>query len=185
MDDPIVTFLIAVDMFLIILMVAVWLSSQSQLLNAMDYRHRQHDYDSNPLKSLGSDYFHWRPPNSVILTEEKWATIEKGINQKIGIAYTNGNNDGYASAIKDIETELGDSDKIKDPFKLLGITPRATDRQLDRALETSLKRYNPANFSGCDEDFITLAELKRKQLRKAWSMIKTGYSPKSLAGGQF
>ena len=62
----------------------------------------------------------------------------------------------------------------KDPYTVLGCSPRATNDEVRRCYRKMVARYHPDRFIGqeLDQDFIDLATEKFKEVQHAYEQIK-------------
>ncbi len=58
----------------------------------------------------------------------------------------------------------------KDPYKVLGVSPSATDAEIKKAYYDLAKRYHPDNCP--NEDLRNLASEKMKEINEAYDLIK-------------
>lgn len=156
------------------------LSFLSQSLNALDYSNLPYavdNYNQNPLIRLGSKYYHWRPKNSVVVTEKKWAAIERGIARKIANAEEAAETKGYNKAMSDIKEQLdeGSTSFSKNPYKILDVAADADKATVSKALTLKLDLYALKNFSELDDAFRELAQIRLDQIREAYQKIGEGY----------
>ncbi len=59
---------------------------------------------------------------------------------------------------------------MTDPYKILGVSPTASDEEVKKAYLELARKYHPDNFSG--SDLADLAEEKMKQVNEAYETIK-------------
>lgn len=164
-----------------LILMCMGLSYLSQSLNALEYSGAPYEalnYNQNPLIGLKSKYFHYRPKNSVLLTEKKWAAVEKGIAKKIGQAEEVAKAGGYARALEDIENRIAEENTHfpTNPYKILDVAAKASVEEVRIALNLKLSLYALRNFSNLDDSFKELAEIRLRQAKEAYDKIKDGYS---------
>ena len=59
-----------------------------------------------------------------------------------------------------------------DPWRVLGITPDATQREIQGAFKEQMKRYHPDRVSHLGEELREVAERKTKDINRAYGMLK-------------
>lgn len=59
---------------------------------------------------------------------------------------------------------------MSDPYKVLGVSPTATDDEIKKAYYELARKYHPDNYSG--SDLADLAEEKMKEVNEAYDQIK-------------
>ena len=59
---------------------------------------------------------------------------------------------------------------MSDPYKVLGVSPTATDDEIKKAYYELARKYHPDNYSG--SDLADLAEEKMKEVNEAYDAIK-------------
>ena len=59
---------------------------------------------------------------------------------------------------------------MSDPYKMLGVSPTATDDEIKKAYYELARKYHPDNYSG--SDLSDLAEEKMKEVNEAYDAIK-------------
>ena len=73
-----------------------------------------------------------------------------------------------------------------DPYKVLGVSPDATDDEVKKAYRALARKYHPDNYAG--SDLADVAEEKMKEINAAYDAIKNGtanqYSAQGGATGQ-
>ena len=86
---------------------------------------------------------------------------------------------------------------MKDPYKVLGVEPNATDEQIKDAYRALVKKYHPDKFA--DSDLAELANEKMKEVNAAYDEIQKmrsggnqnrnarsgGYNPGSSSSSEF
>ena len=86
---------------------------------------------------------------------------------------------------------------MKDPYKVLGVEPSATDEQIKDAYRALVKKYHPDKFA--DSDLAELANEKMKEVNAAYDEIQKmrsggnqnrnarsgGYNPGSSSSSEF
>ena len=65
---------------------------------------------------------------------------------------------------------------MKDPYKVLGVSPNATDDEIKDAYRALVKKYHPDKFA--DKDLAELANEKMQEINSAYDEIQ-----KMRAGG--
>lgn len=60
---------------------------------------------------------------------------------------------------------------MTDPYKILGVSPTASDEEVKKAYLELARKYHPDNYSG--SDLADLAEEKMKQVNEAYEAVKT------------
>ena len=75
---------------------------------------------------------------------------------------------------------------MKDPYKVLGVSPNATDDEIKEAYRALVKKYHPDKFA--DSDLAELANEKMKEINSAYDEIQKmreggGSSSNSNQGG--
>ena len=72
---------------------------------------------------------------------------------------------------------------MKDPFKVLGVSPNASDEEIKSAYRELAKKYHPDKYAG--SDLADLAEEKMKEVNEAYDQIQKIRSGKgnSSSGG--
>lgn len=179
MIDIFVLSVVAITGSLILL--CMGLSFLSQSLNALDYSgasYDAHNYNQNPLIRFGSKYYHhWRPKNSVLLTEKKWEAIERSIARRMGEAEEKAEARGYAQALKHIKEKVAEESISfpTNPFKILNIKANADNAAVRNALSLKLGLYALKNFKDLDNSFKELAEIRLRQAKEAYDKIIKGY----------
>ena len=162
-----------------LIMVCMGLSFLSQSLNALDYSDTPYELNElkqNPLIRFKSKYFHYRPKNSVLLTKDKWAKVEKSIAGQIATAEKTGEFKGYEQAIKDVKEKVDEekSNFPTNPYKILEVNADMDEPTVKRALKLKLDLYALDKFTEFDKAFQELAEIRREQFRKAYDEITSG-----------
>ena len=70
---------------------------------------------------------------------------------------------------------------MKDPYKVLGVPPDASDDEIKKAYRALARKYHPDNYNG--SDLADLAEEKMKEVNEAYDAVKkmreTGHIPDS------
>ncbi len=59
---------------------------------------------------------------------------------------------------------------MTDPYKILGVSPTASDEEVKKAYLELARKYHPDNYSG--SDLADLAEEKMKQVNEAYETVK-------------
>ena len=76
---------------------------------------------------------------------------------------------------------------MKDPYKVLGVSPSATDEEIKDAYRQLVKKYHPDKFA--DSDLAELANEKMKEVNSAYDEIQKmrngGSQNRGNAGGGF
>ena len=80
---------------------------------------------------------------------------------------------------------------MNDPYKVLGVSPTATDDEIKKAYYELARKYHPDNYSG--SDLADVAEEKMKEVNEAYDQIKdmrenggsTGARGGSYGGGSY
>lgn len=77
---------------------------------------------------------------------------------------------------------------MNDPYKILGVTPDATDEEIKKAYRALARKYHPDKYR--DSDLADLASEKMKEINAAYEEIKqlreqgnTGRNDRGYAGG--
>lgn len=70
---------------------------------------------------------------------------------------------------------------MTDPYKVLGVSPTASDEEVKKAYRELARKYHPDNYSG--SDLADLAEEKMKQVNEAYETIKKMRESGSSANG--
>jgi preprotein translocase subunit Sec63 len=60
-----------------------------------------------------------------------------------------------------------------DPFAQLGLTPEASDAEVDRAYRRLIGQYHPDRLAGAASDLRRQAETKAREINRAYDRIKT------------
>ena len=60
---------------------------------------------------------------------------------------------------------------MKDPYKVLGVPPDASDDEIKKAYRALARKYHPDNYNG--SDLADLAEEKMKEVNEAYDAVKT------------
>lgn len=123
-------------------------------------------YKSNPLIKLGSKYYSWRPKNAIVLTKEKWQTIENGMAEEIKKAKKAGVKVGRRLMITEIENKISAAAPVKSPYAILGLDYQ-TLHKLEGRVKYLKSIYEPSNFEQFGQDFVLLAEAKIKEIENA------------------
>ncbi len=163
-----------------LILLCMGLSFLSQSLNALDYSGAPYEalnYNQNPLIKFNSKYYrNYRPKNSVLLTEKKWKTIEKGIAKKIEEATAKGVAIGYAQALKEIKEKIAEESSpfSTNPYKILDVESHTDKAVIRRALSAKLDLYALKNFEDLDDSFKELAEIRLRQVKGAYDKMMKG-----------
>lgn len=72
---------------------------------------------------------------------------------------------------------------MSDPYKVLGVSPTATDDEIKKAYYELARKYHPDNYSG--SDLADLAEEKMKEVNEAYDQIKDMRENGGSAGGSY
>ena len=59
---------------------------------------------------------------------------------------------------------------MKDPYKVLGVPPDASDEEIKKAYRALARKYHPDNYNG--SDLADLAEEKMKEVTEAYDAVK-------------
>ena len=59
---------------------------------------------------------------------------------------------------------------MKDPYKVLGVSPDASDDEIKKAYRALARKYHPDNYNG--SDLADLAEEKMKEVNEAYDAVK-------------
>lgn len=174
-----------------IVLLCMGLSFISQNLNAADYGAGYLDtsnYYKNPLYTLNSKYWHYRPRGSVVVSKQEWEKIEKNIGIKISEAKTAGSILGYKGALIDIRDKVAE-EKAKtspsSPYLVLGVDPTTPLDEIEKRYNKLMDLYALKNFVDLDMTFTELATIRNTQILRAWNKIKFGIGRKSVSGGQY
>jgi len=165
-----------------IILIGIGLSFISQSLNPLEFNeswqgHSSKDYYKNPLYTLNSKYWHYRPMGSVVVSKQQWEEIEKNVGIKINQSEEKGKDIGYNKAIVEIQN-LVEQEEAKtfpnSPYAILNIESTATVEEVNKKYKHLLKVYDSRNFVDLDKAFIQLAEIRTAQIKKAWKKISFG-----------
>ena len=81
---------------------------------------------------------------------------------------------------------------MKDPYKVLGVPPDASDDEIKKAYRALARKYHPDNYNG--SDLADLAEEKMKEVNEAYDAVKkmretgqsySGQSTSSYSSGSY
>ena len=75
---------------------------------------------------------------------------------------------------------------MKDPYKVLGVSPNATDEEIKEAYRALVKKYHPDKFA--DSDLADLANEKMKDVNSAYDEIqkmRSGAGNRGYNGGAY
>jgi len=146
------------------------------------------DYYQNPLYTLNSKYFHYRPKGSVIVSKKQWANIEKNMGVKLLEMKEAGKTIGFKQAIVEIQDKVTE-EKTKtfpsSPYAVLDVESSAPLEKIEEKYKYLLIAYNPANFVALDKAFVELAEIRTQQIKRAWSQINLGIKPAGASKGLY
>lgn len=70
---------------------------------------------------------------------------------------------------------------MSDPYKILGVTPSATDDEIKTAYRELAKKYHPDNYSG--SPIADLASEKMKEINKAYDAVVSQRKQQKNGGG--
>lgn len=65
---------------------------------------------------------------------------------------------------------------MTDPYKVLGVSPNATDDEIKKAYRELARKYHPDNYT--DTNLAELAEEKMKEVNEAYDQIQSQRSGK-------
>jgi hypothetical protein len=146
------------------------------------------DYYQNPLHTLNSKYFHYRPKGSVIVSKKQWSEIERNMGIRLLEAKTAGKTIGYKQAIVEIQDKVTE-EKAKtfpsSPYAVLDLEASAPLAALEERYKYLLSVYDPRNFSTLDKAFVELAEIRTQQVKRAWAQINLGIKPADASKGMY
>lgn len=71
----------------------------------------------------------------------------------------------------------------KDPYKVLGVSPNASDDEIKKAYRELAKKYHPDNYP--NPDMKELASEKMKEINEAYNAIKDGKARRSRSGSGY
>ena len=69
---------------------------------------------------------------------------------------------------------------MKDPYKVLGVSPDASDDEIKKAYRALARKYHPDNYNG--SDLADLAEEKMKEVNEAYDAVKKSETGQSYSG---
>jgi len=72
---------------------------------------------------------------------------------------------------------------MNDPYKVLGVSPSATDDEIKKAYRDLAKKYHPDNYAG--SDLADLASEKMKEINEAYEQIKKMRAEGSSSNGGY
>jgi hypothetical protein len=178
-------FIAGLSLVLGIILLCIGLSFVGAGLKSLDFTDSygattSNSYYLNPLHTLNSKYFHYRPKGSVIVSKKQWADIERNMGIKLLEAKTAGKSIGYKQAIVEIQDKVTE-EKAKtfpsSPYAVLDLEASAPLAALEERYNYLLKIYDPRAFVDLDKAFIELAEIRTQQVKRAWSQINLGIKP--------
>ena len=72
---------------------------------------------------------------------------------------------------------------MTDPYKVLGVSPNATDDEIKKAYRELARKYHPDNYT--DTNLAELAEEKMKEVNEAYDQIQTLRSGKGSGSSTY
>ena len=72
---------------------------------------------------------------------------------------------------------------MNDPYKVLGVSPNATDEEIKSAYRNLAKKYHPDNYA--DSPLSSLASEKMKEINEAYDEITKARRSGQKAGSQY
>ena len=72
---------------------------------------------------------------------------------------------------------------MNDPYKVLGVSPNATDEEIKSAYRNLAKKYHPDNYA--DSPLSSLASEKMKEINEAYDEITKARRSRQKAGSQY
>ena len=70
---------------------------------------------------------------------------------------------------------------MKDPYKVLGVSPNASDEDIKNAYRALARKYHPDNYAA-DNPLSELATEKMKEINEAYDEIQRGRAHKGQEG---
>ena len=67
---------------------------------------------------------------------------------------------------------------VTDPYKVLGVSPEATDEEIKSAYRQLVKKYHPDNYA--DSPLADLANEKMQEINEAYDMVMKSVEPSQL-----
>jgi len=165
-----------------LILTVMGLSFLSQNLKSLEFTDQwgantTNQYYKNPFYTLNSKYWHYRPKGAVVVTKKQWEDIEKNIGIKVTEAKKRGLKLGRKSLMIDIEDAIKEKQATTfptSPYAVLQVESSAPMDEIRQRYEFLKGIYDPRNFVELDKTFIELADIRCKQLDKAWKSINYG-----------
>lgn len=164
------------------IMLGIGLSLISQGISPFNFNETYRGYSAseyykNPLYTLNSKYWHYRPKGSVIVSKKQWADIEKSMGIKLDEYREAGKAIGFRRALVEIQDMVKEEEaKINptSPYAILDVKSTATVEEMTDRYHHLLKIYDTRNFVDLDKAFIQLAAIRTDQIKKAWKQVTFG-----------
>lgn len=174
MDAVIV--LMFVSLIFVIVLICMGLSFINAAFDNIAYTSpkREKNYYRNPLLPSGSIYFHYKPPDAVMVTRRKWKAIEENMAYLIKSAEDKARSEGFKEALLDIEKQAKKRSvggKALDPYEVLGVSRNTSGSEIRAKYDKLMDMYASSKFENMDDSFVRLAKLHRKKIGDAYSKI--------------